>query len=60
MYIQVAYMLSDNKTIEREYGALEKIKDNYTKIVLSLDKFADNNRNGIKWFNIIEFLLRWD
>jgi uncharacterized protein len=56
MYIQVAYLLADNKTIEREFGALEKINDNYPKIVLSLDKFLDKNRNGIKWYNLIDFL----
>jgi predicted AAA+ superfamily ATPase len=56
MYVQVAYLLADNKTIEREFGALEKITDNYPKIVLSLDKFLDNNRNGIKWYNLIDFL----
>lgn len=56
LYIQVSYLLADNKTIEREFGALEKINDNYTKIVLSMDKFFDSNRNGIKWFNLISFL----
>ena len=57
IYIQVAYLLSENKTIEREFGALEKITDNYTKIVLSLDKFPWNDRNGIKWYNLIDFLV---
>ncbi len=56
IYLQVAYLLADNKTIEREFGALEKITDNYPKIVLSLDKFLDSNRNGIKWYNLIDFL----
>jgi hypothetical protein len=55
-YLQVAYLLADDKTIEREFGALEKITDNYPKIVLSLDKFLDSDRNGIKWYNLIEFL----
>lgn len=56
IYVQVAYLLADKKTIEREFGALEKISDNYPKIVLSLDKFMDSNRAGIKWYNLIEFL----
>lgn len=56
MYIQVAYLLADNKTIEREFGALQKISDNYPKIVLSLDKFFSSDRNGIKWYNLIDFL----
>jgi len=56
IYLQVAYLLADTKTIDREFGPLEKINDNYPKIVLSLDKFLDNNRNGIKWYNLIDFL----
>jgi hypothetical protein len=57
IYIQVAYLLHDKKTIEREFGVLASINDNYPKIVLSLDKYFDPEHNGIKWFNLIEFLL---
>lgn len=57
VYIQVSYLLADDKTIEREFGSLEKINDNYPKIVLSMDKYFGSDRSGIKWFNIIEFLL---
>jgi len=56
LYIQVAYLLADNKTMEREFGALEKINDNHPKIVLSMDKLPDSNKNGIKWYNLIDFL----
>jgi len=57
IYFQVTYSLLDNKVIEREFGVLEKLKDNYPKIVLSLDKYYGENRNGIKWYNLIDFLL---
>ncbi|HBB90323.1 MAG TPA: ATPase [Bacteroidales bacterium] len=57
VYIQVAYLLTDGKTIEREFSSLEKISDNHPKLVLSLDKYPDSNRNGIIWQNLIEFLL---
>jgi len=57
IYIQVTYSLSDNSVIEREFGVLEKLKDNYPKIVLSLDKYYGENRNGIRWYNLIDFLL---
>jgi predicted AAA+ superfamily ATPase len=60
LYIQVAYLLHDQKTIDREFGALEMINDNFTKLVLSMDKFHDANRNGIKWMNLIEFLIKSD
>ncbi len=57
IYIQVAYLLHDQKTIEREFVALERIPDNYQKVVLSMDKVPLGDRNGIKWMNLTEFLL---
>lgn len=56
IYIQVAYLLTDEKTIEREFNNLIYIQDNYPKIVLSLDQLIGNNYKGIKHINIIEFL----
>ncbi len=56
-YIQVAYLLSDEKVIEREFGVLYSVKDNYPKIVLSMDKYFGPERNGVKWYNLIDFLL---
>lgn len=56
MYLQVSYLLADESTVEREFSVLERINDNFPKIVLSLDKF-DRSRNGIRHQNIIDFLL---
>jgi len=56
-YIQVCYLLMDAKTVNREFGNLEKIKDNYEKIVVSMDKFFPEDRNGIKHKYILDFLL---
>lgn len=56
-YIQVTYMLSDETVIEREFGVLESVRDNYPKLVLSMDKHYGNARNGIKWQNLVDFLL---
>ena len=55
-YIQVCYLLATQETINREFGNLEKINDNYPKYVISGD-FPDFSRNGIKHFNIVKFLL---
>lgn len=55
-YIQVAYLLTDKKVIDREFGNLLKIKDNYEKIVVSADEFAIDYM-GIKHNQIREFLL---
>jgi uncharacterized protein len=47
-YIQVCYLLSNEKVIEREFSSLEKIPDNYTKKVISLDEAPLGQRNGIE------------
>ena len=48
IYVQVSYLLSDKKTIEREFGNLMKIKDNYPKYVVSFDTIvAPNTYKGI-------------
>jgi len=56
IYIQSTYLLHDEKTIEREFGNLLKIKDNYPKLVISADDFAISNYEGIKHINILNFL----
>lgn len=56
LYIQVSYLLAGKDTIEREFGVLEKIADNYPKYVVTMDEL-NMGRNGIKHFNIREFLL---
>ena len=55
-YYQVCYILSDERTIEREFNAYNSIDDNYPKYVISMDKL-DQSRNGIIHKNIIEWLL---
>jgi hypothetical protein len=56
IYVQVAYTLDNESTIEREFGAFDGINDDATKMVLSLDK-KDLSRNGIVYKNIIDWLL---
>jgi len=56
LYIQVSYMLFEPSTIEREFRPYDFVADNYPKYVISADKF-DFSRNGIKHYNIIDFLL---
>lgn len=55
LYVQVAYLLSTEETIAREFGAYDNIRDNFPKYVVSLDEF-DMSRNGIKHRNIRDFL----
>ncbi len=56
-YIQVCYLLAEESTIQREFGNLQKIKDNYEKIVVSMDKFFIKELKGIKHIYLIDFLL---
>ena len=56
IYIQVCYLLATPETINRDFGNLEKINDNYPKYVISGD-IPDFSRNGIRHFNIVNFLL---
>ena len=55
-YVQVAYTIALSKeTEDREYRALEMIKDNYPKFVMTTD-YLLQNRNGIKHVNILNFM----
>lgn len=56
LYIQVAYLLAEPATIEREFSPLETIDDNYPKMVISMDP-VNRSRNGIIHMNIIDYLL---
>ena len=57
LYLQVTYLLASPETIEREFSPLKSIKDNYTKMVLSMDNLPESNIEGIKRKRIIDFLL---
>lgn len=56
LYIQVAYLLASEETIQREFGVYDAIRDNYPKYVVSYDEF-DMSRDGIKHMNIRDFLM---
>jgi predicted AAA+ superfamily ATPase len=55
-YFQVAWQLNADVTVNREFGALEKIKDNYPKYLLTTDDFT-MSRNGIIHLNVFNWLL---
>ncbi len=60
VYTQVSYLLSDKKTIDREFGNLLAINDNYEKIIVSMDKISFDNYEGIKHFTLINFLTDFE
>ena len=55
-YYQVAWQMTNESTVEREFGALEKINDNYPKYLLTTDSFTQN-RSGVKHLNVFNWLL---
>ncbi len=55
-YYQVAWQLISENTVEREFRALEKIKDNYPKYLLTTDGFTQSKR-GVIHLNAFNWLL---
>lgn len=55
-YYQVSYLMPEQATRDREFGALEAVADNHPKYVLTLDAI-DFSRNGITHLNMLDFLL---
>lgn len=59
IYIQATYILSGESTIEREFGNLKEIKNNYPKYVVSMDPFqAESNLEGINHLHLRTFLKK--
>jgi len=56
-YFQVCYLLASDETIQREFGVLQALPDNYPKTVLSMDPLGPDNRDGIRWRNVVDFLM---
>lgn len=59
-YIQVTASLVDSATFEREIGGLRKIRDNYSKTILTLDRLTEGDYEGIRIMNLIDWLCGKD
>ncbi|WP_458454583.1 ATP-binding protein [Methanobrevibacter sp.] len=57
IYIQVTYTLASDETFNREFRPLLKVKDNYPKYVISMDKF-DFSQEGVINQNLVDFLVK--
>lgn len=57
VYLQVAYKMTEQTTIEREYKPLLEIKDHYPKYVVTMDEVWKDNIEGIQHKHIADFLL---
>jgi predicted AAA+ superfamily ATPase len=56
-YIQAAYELDVDETIQREYGAFKMISAEPGEKLLITNETNDYSRNGVKQINIIDWLL---
>lgn len=57
LYIQVTESMQSEDVRKRELAPLQKIRDNYEKIVLSLEPGLDTSYDGIKSLNLVDWLL---
>jgi len=57
LYIQVTESMVSEDVRRRELAPLQKIRDNYEKIVLSMEPGLDSSYDGIKSLNLIPWLL---
>lgn len=57
MYVQVALTINDPATLDREFGNLKMIADNYPKVVITMDAFQGNTHEGIQTIDLRSFLL---
>lgn len=57
VYVQVSYIISDENTRQREFGPLEKIRDNHPKFVISATPLlTQRDENGITHLSLRKFL----
>lgn len=56
-YFQVTADMTAEETFEREMRPLRNIRDNYRKIVLTLDRFTVGDYEGIQVVNVVDWLL---
>ena len=58
IYVQASYIIAEDTTREREFGPLEKIRDNYPKYVISATPYlTQRNENGIIHLSLRKFLI---
>lgn len=56
IYVQCAYVLESEKTVEREYSVLKKINDNFSKYVVTLDERQFPSNDGIQHIQAWKFV----
>jgi predicted AAA+ superfamily ATPase len=60
VYVQVAYKMTEQSTIDREFTPLLEIKDHHPKYVVTMDELWKDNIEGVRQKHIADFLLMED
>ncbi|UKH16690.1 ATP-binding protein [Actinobacillus pleuropneumoniae serovar 4 str. M62] len=60
IYVQATLTINEEKTLEREFGNLLKIQDNYPKYVVTMDEFEGNTFEGVQCLSLREFLKKFN
>ncbi|MCT8535144.1 ATP-binding protein [Glaesserella parasuis] len=56
IYVQATLTINEEKTLEREFGNLLKIQDNYPKYVVTMNEFEGNTFEGVQCLSLRRFL----
>jgi predicted AAA+ superfamily ATPase len=59
IYVQVALRIDEKRTMEREFGNLLAIKDNYPKYLITLDDYSGASYEGILHIPLRQFLYEF-
>ena len=57
LYVQVAATVRDENTLARELRPLQKIRDSYAKLILTLDDDPPADYEGIRRINALEWMI---
>lgn len=57
VYVQVAFKMNEQTTIDREFGPLLEIKDHHPKYVVTMDEMWKDNIEGVQHKHIADFLM---
>ncbi len=56
VYIQVAYRMDHESTVQREFAPLLAIRDSYPKFVVTMDSHFHDSIEGVRHIGLLQFL----
>ena len=59
-YYQVAATVREQTTLQRDLAPLQKVRDHYPKLLLTLDEDPEADYDGIRRVNVLDWLLGKD